>query len=294
MMGTTASYFDFEKAPIFQHRRVSQSTRGYVPSLVKWTGSKRSQAARILASVPAHGRYFEPFLGGGALLYFLGNRGAVCGDIYRPLIELWVLARDEPDRLIADYASQWEELQANLPDYFYAVRRRFNERHRPEDLNFIMRTCVNGIVRFNRCGEFNNSFHLSRKGMLPSRYEGIVRNWNTRLQGIEFRNADFEATLADAKSGDFAYLDPPYRGNKQRYIGNLDFHRFCNVLDDLNRRKVMWALSFDGFRGNRTYDHEIPAEIYSRRIRLDSGYSAVSKVLNGPVEMVTESLYLNY
>lgn len=293
-MGTTASLFDFEKVPIPKRRKVIQSKHGNVPSLIKWTGSKRSQAARILAFVPEHGRYFEPFLGGGALLYFLGNRGSVCGDIYRPLIELWMLARDEPDRLIADYESQWEELQANLPDYYYIVRRRFNERHWPEDLNFLMRTCVNGIVRFNRSGKFNNSFHLSRKGMLPSRYEGIVRNWHTRLQGVEFRIADFEETLSDAKSGDFVYLDPPYGGNNQRYIGNLDFHRFCEVLDDMNRRKVKWALSFDGFRGDRTYDHEIPTEIYGRRVRLDSGYSAVSKVLNGPVEMVTESLYLNY
>lgn len=267
---------------------------GDVPSLLKWTGSKRSQAARIAAFVPSHDRYYEPFLGGGALLYILGKPGAIGGDIYAPLISFWSMVRDEPDHLISNYTEQWTALQADLPGYFYVVRERFNAEQRPEDLNLLMRTCVNGIVRFSKGGQFNNSFHLSRKGMRPQSFAKIVRNWSAHLQGMEFRHGDFEETTADAKAGDFLYLDPPYAGNKQRYIGDLDVARFYRVLDDLNRRGVKWALSFDGQRGETMYDYSIPAEIYKRKELLNSGYSAVAKVLNGPVEMVTESLYLNY
>lgn len=289
-----ALLFDAEDIPAFEPQRESHTSHGDVPSLLKWTGSKRSQAARIAAYAPAFDRYYEPFLGGGALLYLLAKPGAIAADIYAPLTAFWAMVRDEPERLIADYARQWAALQEDLPGYFYVVRDRFNTTQQPEDLNFLMRTCVNGIVRFSKKGDFNNSFHLSRKGMLPHRFAGIVRSWTDRLKGVEVRSGDFEETTADAKAGDFVYLDPPYAGNKQRYIGDLDVARFSEVLDRLNRRGVRWALSFDGARGSTVYDHTIPSEIYRRKVLLNSGYSAVAKVLNGPVEMVTESLYLNY
>lgn len=286
--------FDVEEIPVSELQRESHTSHGDVPSLLKWTGSKRSQAIRIATYAPAFNRYYEPFLGGGALLYLLAKRGAVAADIYAPLTAFWMMVRDDPERLIVDYARQWTALQADLPAYFYVVRDRFNTTGQPEDLNFLMRTCVNGIVRFSKKGDFNNSFHLSRKGMVPIRFAGIVRSWTKKLKGVEIRTGDFEETIADANAGDFVYFDPPYAGNKQRYIGDLDVSRFSDVLDSLNRRGIQWALSFDGVRGGTIYDHTIPSDIYRRKVLLNSGYSAVAKVLNGPVEMVTESLYLNY
>ena len=294
MKSMSALLFEADEIPSLEPQRESHTSHGDVPSLLKWTGSKRSQAARIAAYAPAFDRYYEPFLGGGALLYLLAKPGAVAADIYAPLTAFWTMVRDEPERLIADYARQWAALQEDLPEYFYIVRDRFNATQQPEDLNFLMRTCVNGIVRFSKKGDFNNSFHLSRKGMLPHRFASIVRSWTDKLKDVEVRNGDFEQTVADAKAEDFIYLDPPYAGNKQRYIGDLDVARFSDVLDRLNRRGVRWALSFDGVRGSTTYDYTIPSDIYRRKMLLNSGYSAVAKVLNGPVEMVTESLYLNY
>lgn len=285
---------DLDYIPLDDVLKEGHSSNGDVPSILKWTGSKRSQAARIASYAPSFARYFEPFLGGGAMLYMLGRTGSVGGDIYAPLIAFWTMVRDECEFLIMNYTEQWTMLQADLPGYYYVVRDRFNVEQRPEDLNFLMRTCVNGIVRFSKKGDFNNSFHLSRKGMLPSRFAKIVRNWSAHIQGMDFRTGDFEETTADAKRGDFVYLDPPYAGNKQRYIGDLDVNRFFITLENLNSRGVKWALSFDGNRGNTVYDYNVPNEIYKRKVLLNSGYSAVSKVLNGPVEMVTESLYLNY
>lgn len=294
MNDMSALLFELDDLPVIEVVRESHGSHGEVPSLIKWTGSKRSQAARIAALAPSFNRYYEPFLGGGAMLYMLGRQRSVGGDLYAPLIAFWTMVRDEPEHLIADYTEQWARLQTDLPGYFYVVRDRFNAEQKPEDLNFLMRTCVNGIVRFSKGGQFNNSFHLSRKGMLPQRFAKIVRDWSSHIQGMEFRAGDFEHTTADAKRGDFMYLDPPYAGNKQRYIGDLDVERFYRVLENLNRRGVKWAISFDGARGKTAYDYCIPAEIYKRKEILASGYSAVSKVLNGPIEMVTESLYLNY
>ena len=286
--------FKIGDLPVVETTTEKHSPAGAVPSLLKWTGSKRSQAVSIAALAPNYDRYFEPFLGGGALLYLLGGPAAVGGDIFAPLIAFWKMVRDEPEILIGNYAEQWASLQEDLPGYYYVVRDRFNRYRKPEDLSFLMRTCVNGIVRLSSAGDFNNSFHLSRRGMRPERFAAIVRLWAARIGNVDFRVADFEQTASEAGPRDFVYFDPPYAGNKDRYITNLDFERFCRVLEDLNRRNVKWALSFDGARGQTEYGEGIPGDVYKRRKFLNSGYSAVSKVLNGSVDMVTETLYLNY
>lgn len=268
--------------------------RKSIPSLLKWTGSKRSQAHQIFSLIPKYNRYFEPFLGGGALLYLAARPGSVVADIYGPLIDFWRLIQSQPDLVCAAYEKQWRLLQKDLPRYFYFVRDRFNRTQDPLDLNFLMRTCVNGIVRFNDANEFNNSFHLSRRGMEPQRFKSIVESWHSVIQGVELACQDYAKTVAIAQKDDFVYFDPPYAGNRQRYIENLDLRRFFSTLQDLNTRRVKWALSFDGRRGTNDLAHTIPKSLYERRFLLTSGNSAVNKVLNGPVECVEESLYLNY
>jgi DNA adenine methylase len=279
-----------------------------IPSLIKWTGSKRSQAPEIVRLMPSYRRYIEPFVGGGALLYAATKPGSIAGDIYSPLIQLWQLIQRSPQRVVENYRDQWQavtdELDAldmknlpsniSLPTYFYQVRERFNRDPNPLDLNFIMRTCVNGIVRFNDTGAFNNSFHLSRRGMIPERFEKVVASWHRVIQDVEFVCQDYAETLDRAVAGDFVYLDPPYAGNKQRYAADLDIDRFFADLENLNIKDVKWALSFDGRRGEESLIHDVPKSLYRRHMLLSSGLSAVNKVLNGPVEEVEESLYLNY
>jgi DNA adenine methylase len=281
---------------------------GAVPSLIKWTGSKRSQAAAIVGLMPSYKRYFEPFVGGGAVLYAAASPSSIASDDYRPLIELWQLVQRSPRTVIETYREQWQavtdeldnldlkNLPANtsLPTYFYQVRDRFNREKSPLDLNFIMRTCVNGIVRFNDKGAFNNSFHLSRRGMTPDRFEKVVSAWHSIIQDVEFICQDYAEALERTRAGDFVYMDPPYAGNNQRYTADLELDRFFKELENLNRKDVKWALSFDGTRGQHTLIHDVPKSLYKRHKMLSSGLSAVHKVLNGPVEAVEESLYLNY
>lgn len=286
----------------------SPKSKKTIPSLIKWTGSKRSQASAIASIMPHYRRYIEPFLGGGALLYLAAVPGSVAGDLYEPLIRLWRLIQTEPEKVIKDYERKWmvlkEELDSvdlnkvkqgdGIPKYYYIVREQFNQAKDPLELSFIMRTCVNGIVRFNNKGEFNNSFHLSRRGMEPQRFKRIVELWHLAIQGVVFVCQDYMKTLEIAEKDDFVYLDPPYAGNRQRYIEDLDLERFFTALEDLNKRGVKWALSFDGRRGSKDLIHAVPGSLFKRQLLLKSGNSAVGKVLNGPIEHVEESLYLNY
>ena len=264
-----------------------------IPSIIKWTGSKRKQAETIIKYIPPHARYVEPFLGGGAVLFFNSNN-ALASDIYEPLIDFWKLVQADPADLISNYSKQWKLLQADLPAYYYVVRDRFNKLKDPKDLNFLLRTCVNGIVRFNDKGEFNNSFHLSRKGMNPLLFEKNVMAWHTRLKSVKFVCCDYEATLSKLKKEDFVYLDPPYAGSKNRYINDLDIDRLMINLDSMNKRGIKWALSFDGSRGEMDLTFDLPKDLFKRQIFISNGHSAVSRVLNGPLEEVQESLYLNF
>lgn len=89
----------------------SNSTKSKpVPSIIKWTGSKRKQVGTILEHVPQHNRYVEPFLGGGAVLFF-HTKNSLASDIYKPLIDFWKIVQSNPSELIKNYKQQWESLQ---------------------------------------------------------------------------------------------------------------------------------------------------------------------------------------
>ncbi|WP_195509877.1 Dam family site-specific DNA-(adenine-N6)-methyltransferase [Clostridium tyrobutyricum] len=273
------------------NNRIKEET---IPSILKWTGSKRKQANKIAAYFPKYDRYFEPFLGGGAMLYLVGTPGSYANDIYLPLIEFWKLVQNDKDIIIQYYNDEWNKLQRNFPDYYYNVRDRFNKQPNGLDLSFLTRTCVNGIVRFNKDGKFNNSFHLSRKGMKPSTFANIVNKWNKRIQGVNFTNLDYREMLEMTKTGDVVYLDPPYAGSNNRYIENLDVDLFMNELEKLNKKDVKWLLSFDGQRGEDNLEYPVPENLYKRKIFLPNGNSTLNQVLNGEVKKVEESLYMNF
>lgn len=302
--GASKRLFEGKNSTSYADNKLRKS----VPSLIKWTGSKRSQSCAIAGLMPPHSRYIEPFLGGGSVLYFAAVPGAIASDAYAPLIALWRLIQSEPETVVENYSRQWEILSRELnriesggvqsargvPEYYYFVRDRFNETGNPLDLNFLTRTCVNGIIRFNNRGEFNNSFHLSRRGMTPSRFQQVVEAWHPVIQGVEFICQDYTQALASTEVGDFVYLDPPYAGSRQRYTQDLDLYALFDQLEILNLKGVKWVLSFDGKRGCRDLTQPVPESLFVRRLLLSSGNSPVNKVLNGPVEQVQESLYLNY
>lgn len=265
-----------------------------IPSILKWTGSKRSQAQSIAALMPPMERYYEPFIGGGALLFLAGRPGSVAGDLYAPLVDFWRLLQADPSSIKVHYRDQWTELQKDRPGYFYKVRQRFNEDPNPLDLNFLMRTCVNGAVRFNAKGLFNSSFHLSRPGMHPDLFDKIADQWHPRLNGVEFHQGDYELTVKSAGPRDVVYLDPPYAGSRNRYVSDIDVERLFRVLEDLNSRGVKWLLSFDGIRGDSDLQYPVPTSLFQRHLLLNTGHSLMSKVLNGVIKEVSESLYLNF
>ena len=263
--------------------------------VIKWSGSKRSQSEKIKSYVnESFSTFYEPFIGGGAMLYALAPQKAVCGDICAPLVDLWNEIKLRPLELAQSYKESWERLQTESYEVYYEIRDRFNKTHKPQDLLFLSRTCVNGLIRFNSDGEFNNSLHHTRPGIHPNRLKKIIVDWSEHIKGAEFMAMDYRETTATARKGDLVYLDPPYFHTRGRYYGTIDFDEFVEFLEDLNCRKVKYMLSFDGVRGNDSYLVELPKELYKRHEMIPSGNSSFKKVMDKQNMQVFESLYLNF
>lgn len=274
---------------------ISKKNFDSVPSLIKWTGSKRLQAIEIQKYIPdKFNRYFEPFLGGGSILFNNSSHKSLCNDIYTPLIDLWKEVKTAPSVVIEQYTNDWLKLQKDFPNYYYEVRDRFNSNHKGLDLLFLSRTTVNGIIRFNSQGEFNNSIHLSRRGMNPKTFSRIVEKWFNKLKNTSFYNEDYKDFLSRVREGDFVYLDPPYANSKNRYIQNINVEELFEVLYDLNIKGVKWALSFDGVRGDENYQYPVPLDLFTNVVLIGNGSSKIGQVLNGKNEIVYETLYMNY
>lgn len=266
-----------------------------LPALIKWSGSKRSQAEKITSYFPKDIRvYYEPFLGSGSVLGALVPRKAVCGDVCKPLIQLWKTIQIDPDSVIREYEKRWDKLQETKHYFFYKIRDNFNKTKSPHDFLFLTRTCVNGLIRFNNKGEFNNSFHHSRKGIHPSRLKRIISLWSSIIKEYNFHEEVYYDLTKNAENADFIYLDPPYLNTRGRYFGCIDYDKFIKYLEILNKKGIKYALSFDGIRGEKSFIVKLPKRLYKKHILIHSGNSTFNKIQNNRVEKVYESLYLNY
>ncbi|MBI2985084.1 MAG: Dam family site-specific DNA-(adenine-N6)-methyltransferase [Candidatus Kerfeldbacteria bacterium] len=266
-----------------------------LPPLIKWSGSKRSQAKQIVSYFPSHvNTYYEPFLGGGSVLGFLTPKKAIGGDLYKPLIDIWKAVQKTPGEVVSEYEKRWNFLQKKGYKYFYTVRDNFNKTKNPHDLLFLSRTCVNGLIRFNKNGEFNNSLHHSRKGISPKSFKKVVWGWSKKIPNYHFVSGDYEVITKNVKEGDFVYLDPPYFNTKSRYIESIDYSRFIKFLENLNKKQIKFALSYDGKRGTKSFIVSIPRRLYKKHVLLKSGNAPFRKLQDKKIEPVLESLYLNY
>jgi len=263
--------------------------------VIKWPGSKRRIAPRLSKLLAGGKCYYEPFVGGGAMLPVRDCVQAVAGDIIPELIALWEAIRDYPQTTADEYELRWKRLQRQGHQAYYTIRDTFNTTRDPHDFLFLTRTCVNGLVRFNANQEFNNSLHHTRPGIAPARLRSVIQQWSSVLQDVTFLAADYRKTLATVTAEDTVFLDPPYAGTKGRYMpGDFEFTHLYEEMARLNALGARWVLTLDGRAGSRTYHALVPAGLYRARVGLATGDSPFSKVMHNKAETVIESVYLNF
>lgn len=269
--------------------------------VIKWSGSKRSQAENILTYFPPRiDTYYEPFCGGASVLRRLLDSNInvkhyVCSDLNSGLIDLWNLIKSDPTRVSSYYKELWLELNADddkqrKKDYFTKVRKRYNKEHNPLDFMFIMRTTTNGMPRYNKDGQFNNSFHVTRNGIVPETLEKIITEWSEILNrnNVKFISCSYEDI--DPNKSDFVYLDPPYANTKGMYYGTIDYEKFFGWLRNIPCRYV---LSFDGISGKEDNTWNVPKDVYSKHEYLLSGNSSFKRTIGKSNDsIVYESLYI--
>lgn len=270
-------------------------TRTNFAPIIKWPGSKRTVAAALAELFPRADRFFDPFVGGGAVLPYRVGMPATAGDVIPELVGLWTLVRDAPADVAVGYEERWTKLQAGGHTVYYEIRERFNRLRDPLDLLFLSRTCVNGLIRFNARGGFNNSLHHTRPGIAPSTLARLLVQWSSRLQDVQFVAQDYRETLSAATASDFVFLDPPYAANKGRYQQTaFDVGGLFAELERLNSVGARWILTFDGTAGGRNYAVAMPDGIYRHLFTVETGNSPFPRLQNARVDLVSESLFMNF
>ena len=185
---------------------------------LKWVGGKSQLLAQLDRHFPAQlERYFEPFIGGGAVFFYLKHRfpqmRAHLHDINDELINAYRAVRDFPEELMRRLDEHRAQFRVDREGYYYAVRR---QHHLPSTeiveraarMIFLNKTCFNGLWRVNARGEFNVPIG---SGLNPGLYDGRnLRAASRALRGVELTTKNFRDTLNETQQGDFAYVDPPY------------------------------------------------------------------------------------
>jgi len=224
-------------------------TKTGVTPFIKWAGGKQIIAESLVAKFPDHyDRYFEPFLGGGSILFELQPPCAVVGDANLWLIQTYEEIRDNPvgvmhhlDGLVNTKAA-YLKMRSVPPQSLPKIERA-------AQFIFLNKTCFRGLFRVNRKGQFNVPY-----GQYQRRYYDAdnILAASRLLQNVAIRTGDFELVIHDAGQNDFVYFDPPYYqmggySDFNRYTSGQfrepDHMRLAALCYELNDRGIRWAVS---------------------------------------------------
>lgn len=197
---------------------------------IKWVGGKSQLIEQLDAQLPTdfgdweNVTYIEPFVGGGAMLFYMLQRyhniqHAVINDINPDLVCCYKTVRDQVEMLIEslrNYEQLYLALQTeeDRKDFYMSARSRYNEKSLDSIENttlffFLNRTCFNGLYRVNKSGLFNVPFGKYANPTICD--PDTLRLDSELLQRVEIVNGDFAETFQYAQGNTLFYFDPPYR-----------------------------------------------------------------------------------
>lgn len=187
-----------------------------IAPFVKWAGGKRQLLSQIEERMPEkYNNYYEPFVGGGAVLFGLSPNNASINDINSALINAYKTIRNTPDKFLEAVKKLDSEIWEDGKKYYYSLRERYNDKLMLGEYDielaalfvFINKHCFNGLYRVNGKGLFNVPYNNSRRTSVD---ESLIINVSKYLQHISITDGDFEIACINADKGDFIFLDSPY------------------------------------------------------------------------------------
>ena len=199
---------------------ISKMLVSNIKPFVKWAGGKNGLINSLVSFIPKNfNSYFEPFVGGGALFFYLKNRKILnskkiyLNDKNVELINAYKQIKINPNKLLEEL----EILKNNhSKEYFYKIRNldrdfdfySLSEFFRAARFIYLNKTCFNGLCRYNAKGNFNTPIGSYKN---PKIYDkDLIFSVHEVLKNVSITNKDFEVVSLKAKRGDFVYFDPPY------------------------------------------------------------------------------------
>ena len=226
---------------------------------VKWAGGKRQIIDKLKFFVPDEfDTYYEPFLGGGALLFELSPKKAVINDSNDELINTFLCIKDEEK--FSKLCKELNHHEANhSEEHYYEIRnldrdkgkfRKMADYKRAARTIYLNKACFNGLYRVNSKNEFNVPFGKKNK---VNTYEGQnlgVISGYLNYNDIKILSIDFEEAVKEAKRGDFIYFDPPYDSDTSSFnnytengFGKEEQKRLAKVFKELDKKGCYVMLS---------------------------------------------------
>ncbi|HEX8224960.1 MAG TPA: Dam family site-specific DNA-(adenine-N6)-methyltransferase [Allosphingosinicella sp.] len=195
---------------------------------LKWAGGKRWLRSIVAdLKLPLTGKYFEPFLGSGAIFFQLSPSRARLSDTNSDLVATYKAIQAHP---LAVEAALRELSVHHSDDFYYEVRESSptDVAKRAARFIYLNRTCWNGLYRVNKLGVFNVPRGTKNQIILPS---DDFESLSHRLRGADVACEDFEECIAQAAEGDLVYCDPPYTVH-HNYNGFLKYNEKIFSWDD--------------------------------------------------------------
>lgn len=187
-----------------------------VAPFVKWAGGKRQLITQIRERMPEkYNDYYEPFIGGGAVIFDLLPANALINDINKALINTYRTICNEPDAFLKEVNRLDNDMCEDGKKYYYTIREHYNDKLMRSEYDvelaalfvFINKHCFNGLYRVNGKGLFNVPYNNSRRVSVD---EDVIIATSEYLRGVTIIDGDFEQACKNAKKGDFVFIDSPY------------------------------------------------------------------------------------
>lgn len=226
---------------------------------VKWAGGKRQIVDKLLMYAPDEfNTYYEPFVGGGALLFELSPKKAVINDSNKELINVYnVLRNEEKFKKMCSILNTYEK--NNSEEFYYELRNkdrnkssfdRLSDYKRAGRTIYLNKACFNGLYRVNSKNEFNVPFGKKTKVNTYDIENLITVSNYLTMNDIKILNVDFEDSVKDAQKGDFIYFDPPYDSETSIFnsytedgFGKEEQRRLAKVYKELSNKGCYVMLS---------------------------------------------------
>jgi DNA adenine methylase len=272
--------------------------------LLKWIGNKQRFAAQIVAYFPStFRRYYEPFLGSGAVLATLAPNDAVGSDSFQPLIEIWQTLRNSPRTLVQWYEERWQMMMSGDKVTMYeAIKASYNAHPNGADLLFLARACYGGVVRFRQADGYMSTPCGIHTPISPAEFSRRVAEWHERVRGAVFYRLEYQEAMETVSPGDLVYCDPPYSDSQSILYGAQSFSldHLMEVIARCKSRGARVALSIDGTKRSGRYRVQLPVPqgLFKREELIEVGRSMLKRFqMDGKSledEVVHDRLLLTY